>query len=102
MVDKIKIRFAEDICKPNRITSDKATFRMKRHSACTNFLKQEVMTSTLSDLEVTGLICGSQIVRARSGAKNATLFFNIMLFAKHSFMYTGFLCVFLNIFVQLC
>ena len=31
MVDKIKIRFAKDIGKPNRITSDKATFRMKRH-----------------------------------------------------------------------
>ena len=31
MVDKIKIRFAEDIGKPNRITSDKATFRMKHH-----------------------------------------------------------------------
>ena len=32
MVDKIKIRFAEEIGKPNRITSDKATFRMiKRH-----------------------------------------------------------------------
>ena len=29
-------------------------------SACTNFLKQEVMTSTLRDLEVTGQNCGSQ------------------------------------------
>ena len=31
MVDKIKIRFAEDIGKPNKVTFDKATFRMKRH-----------------------------------------------------------------------
>ena len=31
MVDKIKIRFAEDIGKPNRITSNKATFEMKGH-----------------------------------------------------------------------
>ena len=31
MVDKIKIRFAEDIGKPNRITFDTATFRMKRN-----------------------------------------------------------------------
>ena len=30
MVDKIKIRFAEDIGKQNRIMSDKAAFRMKR------------------------------------------------------------------------
>ena len=45
------------------------------YSACTNFLKQEVMTSTLWDLEVTGLIYGSQTKRAPCGAKNATLFF---------------------------
>ena len=32
-------------------------------------------------------------------AKNATLFLNIMLFAMLSFMYTGFLCVFLNMFM---
>ena len=31
MADKIKIRFAEDMGKPNRITSGKATFRKKRH-----------------------------------------------------------------------
>ena len=57
------------------------------------------MTSTLRDLEVTGHICGSQIVCAACSAKNATLFLNIMLFAMLSFMYTGFLCVFLNMFM---
>ena len=43
MVDKIKIRFADDIGKPNRITSDTATFGIKRHygkcSKITNTLK---------------------------------------------------------------
>ena len=33
------------------------------------------------------------------GAKNATFFLNIMLFAMLSFMYTSFLCVFLNMFL---
>ena len=33
------------------------------------------------------------------GAKNATLFFNMMLFAMLSFMFTGFLCLFLNMFM---
>ena len=38
-------------------------------------------------------------MRAPCGAKNATLFFlNMMLFAMLSFMYTGFLCLFLNMF----
>ena len=37
------------------------------------------------------------------GAKNATLFLNKMLFVMLSFMYAGFLCLFLNMFnVQLC
>ena len=36
---------------------------------------------------------------APCGAKNATLFLNIMLFAMLSFMYTGFLYVFLNMFM---
>ena len=39
-------------------------------------------------------------LRARCGAKNATLFFfYMMLFAMLSFMYTGFLCLFLNMFM---
>ena len=67
--------------------------------ACTNFLKQEVMTSTLWDLEVTGLICGSQTMHAPCSAKNVTLFLNMMLFAMLSFMFTGFLCLFLNRFM---
>ena len=38
-------------------------------------------------------------MRAPCGAKNATLFLNMMLFATLSFMYTGFLCLFLNTFM---
>ena len=42
-------------------------------------------------------------MRVLCDAKNATLFFNMMLFAVLNFMYTGLLCLFLNIFyVQLC
>ena len=36
---------------------------------------------------------------APCGAKNATLFINMMLFAMLSFMFTGFLCLFLNMFM---
>ena len=39
---------------------------------------------------------------ARCGAKNATLFLNMMLFAMLSFMYTDFLCLFLNMFMFNC
>ena len=36
---------------------------------------------------------------ALCGAKNATLFLHMMLFAMLSFMFTGFLCLFLNMFM---
>ena len=36
---------------------------------------------------------------APCGAKNATLFLNMMLFAMLSFMYSGFLCLLLNMFM---
>ena len=39
---------------------------------------------------------------ARCGAKNATLFLNMMLFAMLSFMHTDFLCLFLNMFMFNC
>ena len=49
----------------------KVTQNVTQYSACTTFLKQEVMTSTLRDLEVTGQNCGSQdFARA---AKNVNL-----------------------------
>ena len=38
-------------------------------------------------------------MRALCSAKNAILFLNMMLFAMLSFMYTGFLCLFLNMFM---
>ena len=40
-------------------------------------------------------------MRAPCDAKNVTLFLNMMLFAMLSFMYmyTGFLCLFLNMFM---
>ena len=38
-------------------------------------------------------------MRAPCGAKNATLFLNMMLFAMLSFMNTGFLCLFLKMFM---
>ena len=34
---------------------------------------------------------------APCGAKNVSLFLNMMLLAMLSFMYTGFLCLFLNV-----
>ena len=58
------------------------------------------MTSTLRDLEVTGLICGSQKLFVRSAVqKKCYSFLNMMLFAMLSFMFTGFLCLFLNMFM---
>ena len=38
-------------------------------------------------------------MRSLCGAKNATLFLNMVVFAMLSFMYTGFLCLFLNMFM---
>ena len=38
-------------------------------------------------------------MHAPCSAKNVTLFLNMMLFAMLSFMFTGFLCLFLNRFM---